>query len=103
MQTNNHSINDYDVVLDAKFGKKGTRKRAKAEEDAYAFYSGQIIQNARKSIKMTQETLAQKIGANKGYISRIENGLTVPNVGTFYRIISALGMKVEIVKSSEKG
>ena len=24
MQTNNHKINDYDAVLDAKFGKEGT-------------------------------------------------------------------------------
>ncbi len=42
MQTNNHKIVDYDAVLDAKFGKEGTPERIKAEEEAYAFYSGQI-------------------------------------------------------------
>ena len=43
MQTNNHKIVDYDAVLDAKFGKVGTPERARAEEAAYSFYSGQIF------------------------------------------------------------
>lgn len=38
METNNHQIVDYDVVLDITFGKEGTSERIKAEEDAYAFY-----------------------------------------------------------------
>jgi len=50
--TNNHKIVDYDAVLDAKFGKEGTPERARAEEAAYSFYSGQIIQDARKEAKM---------------------------------------------------
>ena len=43
MQTNNHQLVDYDAVLDAKFGAKGTASRLEAEEKAYAFYTGQII------------------------------------------------------------
>ena len=43
MQTNNHKLSDYDLVLDAKFGKEGTAERAMAEEAAYSFYSGQIL------------------------------------------------------------
>ena len=49
--TNNHKIVDYDAVLDAKFGKEGTPERARAEEAAYSFYSGQILQDARKEAK----------------------------------------------------
>jgi hypothetical protein len=30
MQTNNHKIVDYDAVLDAKFGKKGTESQDEA-------------------------------------------------------------------------
>lgn len=37
MQTNNHQIVDYDLVLDQKFGKEGTPERIKAEEDAPLF------------------------------------------------------------------
>jgi DNA-binding XRE family transcriptional regulator len=98
MQTNNHKIVDYDAVLDAKFGKEGTQERARAEEDAYAFYSGQILQDARREAKVTQAELALRTQTTKSYISKIENGVITPSVGTFYRIIAALGMRVEVVR-----
>ena len=97
MQTNNHQIVDYDLVLDEKFGKEGTPERIKAEEEAYSFYSGQILLNARREAKVTQEELARRIHSTKSYVSKIENGLITPNVGTFYRIINALGFRVEVV------
>lgn len=98
METNNHQIVDYDTVLDAKFGKEGTPERARAENEAYAFYSSQFLAEARKEMKMTQSELAKKVGTNKSYISKIENGLIEPGVGLFLRIVNALGLKVEIVK-----
>ena len=98
MQTNNHKIVDDDLVLDAKFGKEGTPERIKAEEAAYSFYSGQILQDARKEAKVTQEELARRTNTTKSYISKIENGVIVPSVGVFYRIINALGLRVEVVK-----
>ena len=97
MQTNNHKINDYDAVLDAKFGKEGTPSRIAAEVRAFAFYTGQIIEQTRKEAKMTQTQLAEKVGSNKSYISRIETGKTEPKVSTFYRIASALGRSVELM------
>ena len=63
MQINNHQIVDYDAVLDAKFGAEGTSERAEAEEKAYAFYTGQIIGDARKKAKITQAELARRIGS----------------------------------------
>lgn len=98
MQTNNHKIVDYDLVLDKKSGKEGTAERAEAEEKAYSFYSGQILHDARKEAKITQAELAKRTGTTKSYISKIENGVITPSVGTFYRIIQALGMRIEIVK-----
>ena len=65
MQTNNHKIVDYDEVLDAKFGKKGTPPRIEAEEKAFAFYTGQIIKKARKEANMTQSELAETVGGCK--------------------------------------
>jgi len=98
MQTNNHKIVDYDMVLDARFGKEGTPERARAEEEAYNFYTGQILLDARKEARMTQTQLASKIHTTKSYISRIEKGDITPSVGVFYRIMNALGLQVEIVK-----
>lgn len=96
MQTNDHKIRDYSAVLDKQYGAPGTPERAKFDEEAYAFYTSQILLDARKNAKLTQEELAKRIGANKSYISRIEKGITVPSVATFYRIVNALGLSVEL-------
>ena len=93
---NNHKIVDYDAVLDAKFGKEGTLSRIEAEDKAFAFYTGQIIKQAREKAKMTQPELALKIGSGSSYISKIETGKTDPKVSTFYRIASVLGLSVEL-------
>ena len=98
METNNHKIADYDAVLDAKFGKEGSPERMKAENDAYAFYTGQILSDARKDAGITQGELAKMVGTNKSYISKIEHGIVEPGAGLFLRIIDALGLKLEIVK-----
>lgn len=99
MQTNDHQIRNYDYVLDAKFGKPGTPEREKALDDARIFYTGQILHDARKEVKMTQSQLAEKVNVTKSYISRLENGGVIPSVSMFYRIINALGMKIEIVRT----
>lgn len=98
MQTNNHKIVDYDQVLDRRFGPEGTTQRLQAEEAAYNFYSGQILHEARKEARVTQDELAQRIHSTKSYISKIENGAIMPSAGVFYRIINALGMRVEVVR-----
>lgn len=87
---------DVDAQLDEFFGKEGTSERKAAEERAYAFFTGQIIEDARKNANLTQEELAKRIGTNKSYISRVEKGKTEPKVSTFYRIAAALGLHVEL-------
>ena len=73
-------------------GRVTSGEARRAEEAAYSFYSGQILQDARKEAKMTQNELAERTQATKSYISKIENGVITPSVGVFYRIIAALGM-----------
>lgn len=38
MQTNDHTIRDYDLVLDSEFGAPGTASRLEAEKKAEAYY-----------------------------------------------------------------
>ena len=95
MHENNHQLVNYSEILDAEFGKPGTPQRIEAEEKAYAFYTGQIIENARKKAKITQAELARRIGSDRSYISRVESGQTEPKVSTFYRIMNALGCNIE--------
>lgn len=52
--------------------------------------------DARKQSSMTQSELAEKIGADKSYVSRIEWGLTVTSISTFYRMVSVMGLTVEL-------
>ena len=103
MTTRENMIQDYDAVLDANYGKEGTLERIKFEEDAYAYYTGLILRDARKDAKVSQAELARRTQTTKSYISRIENGLIIPSVAVFYRMISALGMSVEIVKPQPLG
>lgn len=98
MNTRETMIQDYDAVLDARYGKEGTPERIKFEEDAYAYYTGLILRDARKDAKVSQAELARRTQTTKSYISRIENGVIIPSVAVFYRMIAALGMTVEIVR-----
>ena len=98
MNTSETMIQDYDAVLDARYEKEGTPERVKFEEEAYAYYTGLILRAARKDAKVSQAELARRTQPTKSYISRIENGVIIPSVAVFYRMIAALGMTVEIVK-----
>ena len=98
MHRNDNKIRNYDKVLDKRFGKAGSAKRALSENKAYNFYAGVLLKNARMEAKMTQLQLALKTGTSKSYISRIENGDITPSAGVFYRFVNAMGMKVEIVR-----
>ena len=93
-------IQDYDAVLDARYGKEGTPERMKFEENANAYYTGLLLRDARKDAKVSQAELARRTQTTKSYISRIENGVIIPSVAVFYRMIAALGMRLEIVKPS---
>lgn len=75
---------------------RGTPEREKNREKAWEEYNAQILFEARKNAKLTQAELAKRIGADKGYISRIEKGLTIPTVSTLYRIAAAMGLTVEL-------
>lgn len=98
MITGDNIIRDYDAVLNEEYGKPGSPEREAFRAEAEAFYAGQILKESRKEAHMTQGELAAKLNVTKSYISRIENGLISPSVTVFYRIIEALGMRVEIVK-----
>ena len=93
---NKESIYDVSAELEREFGPKGSDGRKAAEDKAWEEYNAQSLLDARKNAGLTQQELADRIGANKGYISRLERGLTVPTVSTLYRIAAAMGLTVEL-------
>lgn len=54
----NDDIRSFDEVLDRKYGMPGTPQREAAEEEAFNYYSGVILRNARKQMHLTQGELA---------------------------------------------
>ena len=67
------SINARDLLAN-RYGAEGSREREKFREEAFSYYFGTLIKERRKSLKLTQEKLAKKIGKKRPYISKIENG-----------------------------
>ena len=59
-------IYDIDAWLDESLGKEGTPEREKNRERAWEEYNAQILLDARKKAGITQQELADRIGANKG-------------------------------------
>lgn len=50
------------------------------------FIISEMLKEARKDAKITQEELAEKTGTKKSYISRIENGKGNIQLSTLIRI-----------------
>jgi len=82
-------------LLDQRYGKRGTEQREKFREDAFSFYFGEIIKNRRKELKLSQNELAERIGKQRPYISRIENGEDI-RISNFALVATALDLTIEL-------
>ena len=76
-------------LLDEKYGEHGTATREKFNENAMAWYYGDILRERRKELKLTQKQLAQKIGKEQSYIAREVD----IQLSSFFRIARALGIE----------
>ena len=78
-----------------RYGKTGSKNRTEFEIKAKAFAIGELIKEERKLADMTQQQLAEKIGAKKSFISRIESGKSDIQLSTLYRLLEyGLGKKI---------
>lgn len=55
---------------------------------------GKRIKQIRLSKKLTQDELAEKLELTKSYISKLENGVTIPNVSLLYSLADILNVSV---------
>ena len=55
---------------------------------------GLKIKEIRKKKKLTQEQLAEKLGLDTGYISKLEVGRNFPTIGTLEKIATVLDIKL---------
>lgn len=97
MATKKKSTTTFNEHLTNRYGGRGTKKRTEFEIKAKAFLIGEVIKEERRLANLTQEQLAEKIGAKKSFISRIENGQSDIQLSTLYRLLEfGLGKKVEL-------
>ncbi|MFZ4414105.1 MAG: helix-turn-helix domain-containing protein [Bacteroidales bacterium] len=99
MDTNKiRTAKNFDELLNIKYGKIGDEKRDEFEEKAQYFVISEMLKEARKEAKMTQEQLADKLGTKKSYISRLENGHCDIQLSTLYRIFEfGLGKRINLL------
>ena len=90
-------IYDVSAELERELGPVGSERREHENSKAWEEYNAQILLETRKEVKMTQEEVARKIGASKGYISKVERGIIVPTIATFYKMVAAMGKRVELI------
>lgn len=88
------SLNAQDLIA-KRYGEKGTKEREQFSKNAFAYYFGEIIKNRRKELNLSQESLAEKVGKKRPYISRIENGEDI-KLSNFALIANALGLTIEL-------
>jgi HTH-type transcriptional regulator / antitoxin HipB len=92
------NVKNFEELLDIKYGKIGTEKRNEFEKKAQYFVISEMLKDARKEAKMTQEQLAEKVGTKKSYISRLENGKCDIQLSTLYRIFEfGLGKQINLL------
>lgn len=93
----NPNLTSLSELIDREYGKRGTPKREEYERGFEEFKLGYLIQEARKKKGMTQQELADKVGTNKAYISRVENDVKDVRISTLRKIVeSGLGGKLEL-------
>ncbi len=94
----NKNLKSLNQFIDEQYGERGTKKRESFEKGYEEFKLGFIIQQARLKKGMTQEELAEKVGTNKGYISRVENNIKDVRISTLQKIVEkGFGGHLELV------
>ena len=92
---NYSNVTNFDQLVEVEHGKIGTESRNKYEENSQMFIISEMLKEARKEAKMTQEQLAEKTGTKKSYISKIENGKGNIQMSTLIRLFE-LGLNKRI-------
>jgi DNA-binding XRE family transcriptional regulator len=82
-------------ALDMVLGEKGSKARDDYEQQMQSFLVGEAIKKARKSLNLTQEELAKRIGIQRAQVSKIENGKNL-TLSTVSRAFKAMGLNVSL-------
>ena len=86
-----------DEIKKEVYGEIGTLRRDNIETELSNLRVGLQIRNAREARKMTQSQLAEKIGKERSFISKVESEGKNLTLATLYDIVTkGLGGKLDI-------
>ena len=77
-------------------GEFNTPERNQFEMECDAFVIGERLKAERLKSGLTQEQLAEKIGTQKSFISRVERGHTDIQLSTLVKLFRGLGCQVRV-------
>ena len=80
-------------MLDDKYGTHGTETRNDFDEQSLAWFYGNMLNERRMELKLTQREVAEKLGRDQSYIARVERGKADIQLSSFFRIASILGIQ----------
>lgn len=84
----------HEKMLNRFVGEPETSERIEFENELKADILAYRLKELRKKKHLTQSQLAEKLGMEKGQISKIENGKFNLTLSTINKIAAALGAKV---------
>lgn len=85
-----------ETMLAREVGEAGSTERAEFNAKALAWYYGEVLRDRRKTLGITQKELAERVGRDRSYISRLEKGETDLQLSSFIRIAAALGIMLRL-------
>ncbi len=94
----NKSIKTFEDHLSQRYGVIGSEQRTEFEAKAKSYVIGELLKEERLEANLTQEELAEKIGAKKSYISRVENGKSDIQLSSLFKLFEyGLGKRINII------
>jgi len=87
MKTAKDGISTLEQFKDKHYGARGTETRDVLEAGYENFKIGALIRETRLDKALTQQELADKVGATKSYISKIENNIEEVRFSTLQKIV----------------
>ena len=89
------NANNFNELLELKYGPVGQPARDDFENQSQLFIIAELLKAARKEAHLTQKQLADKVGTRQDYISRLERGRGDIPLATLLQVFEqGLGRKI---------
>jgi transcriptional regulator with XRE-family HTH domain len=64
---------------------------------------GEVLREARREKKLSQEALADTASLHRTYVGQVERGVKSPTLGAMKRLAMALGVELHVLISAAEG